>query len=533
MTIEREDTRLAEPASGPPSAAGPLLRALERMSDGDEIARFRVRRILGEGGMGLVYLAEDPHLGRHVAVKLLRPLPGSRAEEHQRRLLREAQVLARVAHKNLVTVYEVGVHDGVVFVAMEYVRGRTLDAWLKQKERGWAEILRAFIEAGHGLAAVHEAGLVHRDFKPGNVMVADDGRVLILDFGLARPSLTERGPGAEVDDSGNRDDDVRPADDTLGQDLTRAGGVLGTPAYMAPEQHLAIPADARADQFSFCVALYEALYGERPFRGRDEIELMEAVLRGLQKLPATRGDLPLEVRRAIQRGMSVDREARFASMNDLLDVLSAAVGTARPTRRVAPMAVAAAALVVFTAGVTWRLAGGGATAEEPAESDGATAGPEQVDAPDRDEDARGRAASPDEDDAPSLLPNLNELPGPLEDEPAPATSSAGAVIGLPVFGDSESGAGGFGGLPGVGDDDDETTGGEAPVVAATSGSPGGDPTAPVEADAGTPEPPPEPVPTTAAPEPSPPLDPAPPPVEHAPVEHAPAEHAPAQPTPTP
>jgi predicted Ser/Thr protein kinase len=526
MTIEREDTRLADPLSGPPTKAEPFLRALERLSDGDEIARFRVKRVLGEGGMGLVYLAEDPHLGRHVAVKLLRPLPGSRGEEHQRRLLREAQVLARVAHKNLVTVYEVGVHHDVVFVAMEYVRGRTLDAWLKQKERGWAEILRAFIDAGRGLMAVHEAGLVHRDFKPGNVMVADDGRVLILDFGLARPTVSERG-APHPDTPNPADEDVRPADDTLGQDLTRAGGILGTPAYMAPEQHLAIPADARADQFSFCVALYEALYGERPFRGRDEIDLMESVLRGLPKLPPARGDLPIEVRRAIGRGMAVDREARFPDMNELLAVLSAAVGTAKPERRNGVIAVAAVALVVFTAGVTWRLAGGGADDDGRTESDGAATGEDAK--TEREDDPRARGRNADGDDEPALvIPGIAELPPPLEDAPVEAPEAEGdGAAGLPTPGDSEA-ADAFGGLPGIGDED-ETTGGGGP---ATSGA---ESPVPREPEGGTGAPAePTPAPTTAAtpPTPSEPGPPAEPPTEPKP-EPKPPEPKPPEPTPEP
>jgi predicted Ser/Thr protein kinase len=468
MSLERQDTQRATPGESGP--VGPPTPA--RLATGDEVGRYRVRRVLGQGGMGVVYLAEDPQLGRLVALKLLRPAVGAEGQEHQRRLLREAQVLARVAHPNLVTVYDVGVHASMVFVAMEYVRGQTLDAWQRERPRKCVETLRQFVDAGRGLIAVHDAGLVHRDFKPGNVMVASDGRVLLLDFGLARSTV--RTPGRDDDDdaaaapSDAADDDISPVDDALGADLTRAGGILGTPAYMAPEQHLALEADARADQFAFCVALYEALYGERPFRGRDSIELMEAALRGSREIPPAREDLPIEVRRALHRGLQGDRDQRFETMRELVDEVERAIAAAKP-RRTMTLMIAAAALMVFTAAVTWRLA----QDDTPAAVVGPDATTTTIDGPaEPSEGSTGSAAaaaeSPDAaaasagDDGATSLPNVLELPPPAGTSTgsAPDTSTGDAGDGgstttaippvdpsLPPVGASD------GRLPGIGDAD--------------------------------------------------------------------------------
>jgi serine/threonine protein kinase len=284
---------------------------------GDFIARYRIRERIGEGGMGVVYAAEDPDLGRVVAIKLLRSVPGSEGEVHQRRMLREAQALARVSHRNLVTVYDVGTHEGRVWIAMEYVVGETLDAWIAKGRRSWREIVDVFLGAGRGLAAVHAAGLVHRDFKPGNVLVGSQGTVQVLDFGLAA-----RAGEPLPDDEGDKR--ARPDLDALAATLTTTGGIMGTPAYMAPEQFLRLGADARADQFGFCVALYEALYGHRPWKGRDLGELMVAVVGGLTQRPPALPGMPDEIRTVLIRGLRAEPAQRYVDMNALLEVLEKA-----------------------------------------------------------------------------------------------------------------------------------------------------------------------------------------------------------------
>ncbi|HWB79754.1 MAG TPA: protein kinase [Nannocystaceae bacterium] len=285
------------------------------LDTGDFIGRYRIKERVGEGGMGVVYAAEDPELGRLVAIKLLRPMQGDEAELQQRRMLREAQALARVSHRNLVMVFDVGSLRGRVWIAMEYVAGDTLEVWLARERRTWAEIVDVFVEAGRGLAAVHSAGLVHRDFKPGNVIVRQDGTVQVLDFGLAARA-GERDLEAEARRHETPDLDV------LAATLTTTGAFMGTPAYMAPEQFLMRPTDGRADQFSVCVALYEALYGHRPFTGKDLASLMAATIEGLPGLPAEMPGLPIAVRQVIARGLMREPDDRFPDMTALVQALA-------------------------------------------------------------------------------------------------------------------------------------------------------------------------------------------------------------------
>ncbi|HET6584475.1 MAG TPA: serine/threonine-protein kinase, partial [Nannocystaceae bacterium] len=284
---------------------------------GDFIGRYRIRERVGEGGMGVVYAAEDPELGRVVAIKLLRPVQGAEAEEQQRRMLREAQALARLSHRNLVMVFDVGSLRGRVWIAMEYVVGDTLEVWLAREHRSWSAIVDVFVEAGRGLAAVHAAGLVHRDFKPGNVIVRSDGTVQILDFGLAARA------GEHDEDAATMRALAPPDLDAFAANLTKTGGLMGTPAYMAPEQFLMQPMDGRADQFGFCIALYESLYGHRPFNGKDLAQLMAATMAGLKALPAEIPGLPLAVRQVIARGLAPDPANRYADMDALLAALVA------------------------------------------------------------------------------------------------------------------------------------------------------------------------------------------------------------------
>jgi tetratricopeptide (TPR) repeat protein/predicted Ser/Thr protein kinase len=289
-------------------------RTLER---GDALGRYVVLERLGAGGMGVVYAAYDPELDRKVAVKLVRVQASAetQASGGGSRLLREAQAMARLAHPNVITVHDVGRIEDEVFLAMEFVDGQSLSNWLEDR-RDWPQILSTFMAAGAGLAAAHAAGVIHRDFKPDNVLVGNDGRVRVLDFGLARRDELDESPTHDLEESVNT------------SDLTRTGAVMGTPAYMSPEQHMGAPTDPKTDQFSFCVALYEALYGERPFGGRTPTELAVNVVEGNLRDAPRDSTVPTWIRRCLARGLSVDPDARFASMTALLRALSH-----DPTRR--------------------------------------------------------------------------------------------------------------------------------------------------------------------------------------------------------
>jgi eukaryotic-like serine/threonine-protein kinase len=232
------------------------------------------------------------------------------------RMLREAQALARLRHPNVTMIFEVGHGEGgELFIAMELVEGRTLGRWLRARPRGWREIVEVFLQAGRGLAAAHRAGLVHRDFKPDNVLVDHDGSARVVDFGLARSAgMAELLPTLDPSLDG-----AEPGPVSL--HLTCTGAVLGTPAYMAPEQfHGGLPR-AASDQFSFCVALFEALYGRRPFPGHDLPSLQRSLMRG-QPVGPRRG-VPRSLYRVLRRGLAVDPARRFASMEKLLEALAA------------------------------------------------------------------------------------------------------------------------------------------------------------------------------------------------------------------
>jgi eukaryotic-like serine/threonine-protein kinase len=312
-------------------------------ADPVKIGRFTVLKRLGAGGMGVVYAAYDTELDRKVALKLLRGFEDEGDEgAHITRLRREAQALAKAAHPNVVHVYEVGDFRKQVYVAMEFVEGRTLRDW-QPSEAGDPErvaaILATFIAAGHGLAAAHAAGLVHRDFKPDNVLVGDDGRVRVLDFGLARgiDQIHEPEPSFESSPA------LLESTDSLRQPLTQTGAILGTPAYMAPEQHLGRRADARSDQFAFCVSLWEKLYGERPFRARTARQLAVRVVEGQREEPSASASVPAWLRRVLERGLASDPSERWPDMNTLLAALA---GPPQPIRRSWAWLAAGLALVL-------------------------------------------------------------------------------------------------------------------------------------------------------------------------------------------
>ena len=314
------------------------------------IGRFVIADVLGRGGMGVVYRAHDPELGRDVAIKLVRRDPTAPDPDARDRLAREARALARLSHPNVVAVYDVGEHDGAIYLAMELVSGDTLRGWLEAAPRDRDRILDVLLDAGAGLAAAHQAGLVHRDVKPENIVIGDDGRARVLDFGLV---------GA-----------VRGARPPAGGDvaLTRTGMLLGTPAYMAPEQLDGRPVDARTDQFGFSATACEALCGRRPVAGRTPEDVADALARGEIRVPEA---IAPRLRAALARGLAADPEERFPSMDALLAALAAA-RRPPPWRRGVLAAAAALAIGGATALLTGWL---GASDPEPCRgADAALAG---------------------------------------------------------------------------------------------------------------------------------------------------------------
>jgi serine/threonine-protein kinase len=288
------------------------------------IGRYLVLRMLGEGGMGVVYAGYDEELDRKVAIKLLHPAQQGDSQLRAR-ILREAQSLARVSAPNVVHVYEVGEFASQLYIIMEFVNGTTLSKWQSETTRTWKEILRMYLAAGQGLLEAHVAGLVHRDFKPDNVLLGQDGRPRVADFGLARMQTKAGGlgksPVSAPYQSVSGQVHKNPAQDPL-TPLTQAGVVMGTPIYMSPEQHLGEATDSRSDQFSFCVALYEALYHQLPFAGTTAQALAVSALKGrIQPRPAS-SRVPIPVHDALVRGLAKTPELRFPSMRELLAALS-------------------------------------------------------------------------------------------------------------------------------------------------------------------------------------------------------------------
>ena len=309
------------------------------------LGRYVVERELGSGGMGLVYAAYDPELGRKVALKLVRPRASGKMgpSEGRARLLREAQAMAQLTHPNVIAIHDVGTFGDQVFIAMEYVEGSTLSDWLAAEKRTWPEIVNLFVQAGRGLAAAHAKNILHRDFKPDNVWVGEDGRARVLDFGLARATRTESGESQSpvAQPAGERRSSAGIA--VLGAAVTEPGRFLGTPPYMPPEQLIGELGDARTDQFSFCVALYQALYGELPFTGESVAALLDEIKRRRIKEPPKSSRVPSWLRRVLLRGLSPDRADRYESMERLLDELARRPFVAR--RRI----LVTSALVLFAA----------------------------------------------------------------------------------------------------------------------------------------------------------------------------------------
>jgi tetratricopeptide (TPR) repeat protein len=289
-----------------PSTPGAEQPSPPPVEPGDCLGRYTVRARIGAGGMGEVFAAHDPELDRLVALKIVKPAMGGGSPEARARFLREAQAMARLNHPNVVSVFDVSSVGERVFVAMELVEGPTLADWLAERPRPWRDVVRVFLQAGRGLEAAHAAGVVHRDFKPSNVILGK--RVRVVDFGLAR-GLYDPSPSS--------------APTVLEGVVTQTGGVLGTPAYMAPEQRSGAPASPLSDQYSFAVALHEALFGARP-----------------GATPATARTVPRPLRAVVQRALLPRPEDRYPSMRALLDVLGRDPAQARRRWLAAALAVA-------------------------------------------------------------------------------------------------------------------------------------------------------------------------------------------------
>jgi len=296
-TVTSTTSSEGEPRESPPSRVG----------------RYEIFGVLGTGAMGVVYRARDPQLDRALAIKLVRTDGAGRS--HGARLMREAQAMARLRHPNVVPIFDVGLADEAVFVAMPLLEGGTLQSWLRAAPRSLDAILERFVAAGQGLAAAHAAGLVHRDFKPDNVLLGEAGEVQVADFGLARVAH-----GAPARDGRAPD----PA--------SQLGHVVGTPAYMSPEQLRGRPSDARADQFSFCIAMWESVYEDRPFgKLSSTTDPLQARLEAIEGGPVqARRDRPAWIAQILARGLAADPEDRWPSMQALLDAI--AVHRAPPRR---------------------------------------------------------------------------------------------------------------------------------------------------------------------------------------------------------
>ena len=268
------------------------------------LGRYRVSEEVGRGGMSRVFRAHDPELDRDVALKVLRPTYG---QEAQTRIVREARAMAQLSHPNVMPVFDVATEGERVFLAMLLIRGQSLAEWLKERRRPWAEVVAVMSAAGKGLAAAHAAGLVHRDFKPSNVLLAEDGRLLVTDFGLVRRM------GSHDRDHGASSSVGVPMDDAA---LTATGTVMGTPAYMAPEQHRDESVDERSDQFSFCMAFYEALVGVRPWSAKQLAR--HAAARRLPPPELAGDDVPRWLHGIVVRGLAHEPADRWSSMSALL-----------------------------------------------------------------------------------------------------------------------------------------------------------------------------------------------------------------------
>jgi non-specific serine/threonine protein kinase len=314
------------------------------LEKGQTIARYRLVEPLGEGGMGVVWRAEDTELRRPVALKFLSASTLT-SEEMRARFMREARTAASLNHPGICTIYEVGEHDQAPFIAMELIEGTTLDRKLRDSDRlPLSEVQRIATQVAESMVAAHARGIVHRDLKPGNVMFTDEGRVKILDFGLAKPQ--------EATGEGDSD-----ASETISAQMTREGRILGTVSYMSPEQAQNLPVDSRSDVFSFGVLLYQLASGNLPFRGETTASTLAKILETEpEPLSQTRDGLPPELERIVRRCLSKRPEDRYNDTRDLVAALrdlqtsgeAQALAPARPARRW-PWILAATVLMAIVA----------------------------------------------------------------------------------------------------------------------------------------------------------------------------------------
>ena len=290
----------------------------DEVTAGTLLDRYEIEGRLGSGSMGVVYSARDTRLGRRVAIKLLRAHPSSEVfRELCQRLIREARAMASVSHPNLVAIHDIGTFDGRDYIVMDYVDGTTLREWVAREPRPWTDRFDVLVAAGRGLAAAHAAGIVHRDFKPDNVLVSRRGRAQVSDFGLARGIAGLPAIPRTIDPQSSP---IMLSVPVI-EPITRLGVALGTPLYMAPELHLGQVADARSDQFAFSVTAWEVLFDRHPFAGRTVLELASAVQLGdivdpPDPTPAPRSLLPI-----LRRGLLAERDERWPSMIELLTAL--------------------------------------------------------------------------------------------------------------------------------------------------------------------------------------------------------------------
>jgi serine/threonine protein kinase/tetratricopeptide (TPR) repeat protein len=375
---ERLEDAPAEPRSAP-SASTP------RLPSGRAVGRYELVELLGSGGMGSVYRAHDPHLSRDIALKVLHPesAHARSGSDYRHRLLREAQVLAKLSHPNVVAAFDVGTFEDVMFVAMELIAGESLRSWLRTR-RSPGEVLRVLIAAGRGLVAAHAAGVLHRDFKPANVMVSPDGRVRVVDFGLARSAIasaepeaaesraaelraaelgaaelgaTELGARAPGSARSSLPHAADPSPSESGQrersplliegELTQTGMLMGTPGYIAPEQLVGKPADTLADQYSYAVTVFVALSRQKP---------PPCVLGASPTDSAPLewpGDVPRRIRRIVERGLATRPSERHPSVAAMVDALERAIAPRRRSEAVLALALGTllvvAGLLVFKA----------------------------------------------------------------------------------------------------------------------------------------------------------------------------------------
>jgi serine/threonine protein kinase/tetratricopeptide (TPR) repeat protein len=344
-SVARRDAPVPAPAPARAEAAGVddddphSFDPLDVANSPKRLGHYVLLEKLGHGGMGVVYAAYDEQLDRKVAIKLLR----ARASENtHQRLIREAQAMARLSHPNVVQIYEIEKLDDRTCVVMEFVDGVTLRDWMAQKRRSRSEILEVFIAAGRGLSAAHEKALIHRDFKPDNVMISLNGRVKVMDFGLARGE--EESEAAPSQPAPPVENELRRVN-ALTTDLTADGAVIGTPAYMAPEQIEGRRTDSRTDQFSFCVTLWEALFERRPFSAGSLSEMSDVIAVGKFDAPE-RSKVPSWLRRVLRRGLASEPADRWPSMDALLDALAR-----DPTRRRRTWAMSVVAISLLAVGI--------------------------------------------------------------------------------------------------------------------------------------------------------------------------------------